>query len=141
MDRDAPTGRESLSRHAQAGVQLVKGTREPGEDPLAGALRELSEEAGVAGRFVDLGLRNRVAAFTEPDVAGNRYRLASSPPGYPGGPCHPRWIARTSPAMMGDGKRKQRAPSRRNSCSVSRLLARCSIASFPPPYLGKGSHY
>ena len=34
-------------RHPLAGVQLVKGTREPGEDIVAGALRELSEESGI----------------------------------------------------------------------------------------------
>ncbi|MFD2649565.1 NUDIX domain-containing protein [Devosia albogilva] len=34
-------------RHALAGMQLVKGTLEPGETPLAGALRELTEEAGL----------------------------------------------------------------------------------------------
>ena len=36
-------------RHPLAGVQLVKGTREAGESVEAGALRELMEEAGVAG--------------------------------------------------------------------------------------------
>ena len=42
-------------RHPQAGMQLVKGTREPGESIVAGALRELAEEAGikaVSGSFV-----------------------------------------------------------------------------------------
>jgi 8-oxo-dGTP pyrophosphatase MutT (NUDIX family) len=34
-------------RHPLAGVQLVKGTIEPGEDPGAAALRELAEEAGI----------------------------------------------------------------------------------------------
>jgi ketosteroid isomerase-like protein/ADP-ribose pyrophosphatase YjhB (NUDIX family) len=36
--------------HPQAGVQLVKGTLEPGEDPVTGALRELAEESGLTGR-------------------------------------------------------------------------------------------
>jgi 8-oxo-dGTP pyrophosphatase MutT (NUDIX family) len=34
-------------RHPLAGVQLVKGTREPGESIAAGALRELAEESGI----------------------------------------------------------------------------------------------
>ncbi|MET3897132.1 ketosteroid isomerase-like protein/8-oxo-dGTP pyrophosphatase MutT (NUDIX family) [Devosia sp. UYZn731] len=34
-------------RHPLAGVQLVKGTREAGESVIAGALRELAEEAGI----------------------------------------------------------------------------------------------
>ncbi|MBF0678189.1 MAG: NUDIX domain-containing protein [Devosia sp.] len=36
--------------HPQAGVQLVKGTLEPGEDPVTGDLRELAEESGLTGR-------------------------------------------------------------------------------------------
>jgi 8-oxo-dGTP pyrophosphatase MutT (NUDIX family) len=35
-------------RHPLAGLQLVKGTREPGESVASGALREMREEAGVA---------------------------------------------------------------------------------------------
>jgi 8-oxo-dGTP pyrophosphatase MutT (NUDIX family) len=34
-------------RHPLAGVQLPKGTVEPGEDPAAAALRELHEESGL----------------------------------------------------------------------------------------------
>ena len=34
-------------QHPVAGTQLVKGTLEKGEDPMAGALRELSEESGL----------------------------------------------------------------------------------------------
>ena len=34
-------------RHPLAGVQLVKGTLEPGETIVAGALRELAEESGI----------------------------------------------------------------------------------------------
>jgi 8-oxo-dGTP pyrophosphatase MutT (NUDIX family) len=34
-------------RHPQAGIQLVKGTVEPGEDPASAALRELREESGI----------------------------------------------------------------------------------------------
>lgn len=36
-------------RHPLAGLQLVKGTREPGESTSAAALRELAEEAGLEG--------------------------------------------------------------------------------------------
>ena len=54
--RGSAEAREILVfRHPQAGVQLVKGTREPGEAIVVGALRELAEEAGIAalsGRFV-----------------------------------------------------------------------------------------
>lgn len=42
--------REILAfRHPVAGVQIVKGTIEPGEAPEAAALRELEEESGVTG--------------------------------------------------------------------------------------------
>ena len=37
--------------HPLAGVQLAKGTREDGEDVVAGALRELQEESGIASPF------------------------------------------------------------------------------------------
>ena len=47
--REAPEGTEILVfEHPLAGVQLVKGTVEPGETPQAAALRELAEEAGLA---------------------------------------------------------------------------------------------
>ncbi|MGH1415995.1 MAG: NUDIX hydrolase [Pelagimonas sp.] len=43
-------------RHPLAGLQLVKGTIEPGEDPAQAAIRELREEAGVAASVaVSLG--------------------------------------------------------------------------------------
>ncbi|WP_255988266.1 NUDIX domain-containing protein [Chitinolyticbacter albus] len=46
--RDAAGGCELLVfRHPLAGVQLVKGTIEPGETAEAAALRELAEEAGL----------------------------------------------------------------------------------------------
>lgn len=35
-------------RHPFAGIQLVKGTLEPNEDPNAAALRELAEESGIS---------------------------------------------------------------------------------------------
>ncbi|MFQ6571976.1 NUDIX hydrolase [Pseudomonas sp. UM16] len=46
-----------LFRHPLAGVQLVKGTIEPGETPDKAALRELSEESGIDSATVvcDLG--------------------------------------------------------------------------------------
>ncbi|GAB7528909.1 NUDIX domain-containing protein [Pseudomonas sp. 3A(2025)] len=46
-----------LFRHPLAGVQLVKGTIEPGETPGEAALRELMEEAGISVATIkdDLG--------------------------------------------------------------------------------------
>lgn len=46
-----------LFRHPIAGVQLVKGTIEKGETPAQSALRELSEESGIASAWVvsDMG--------------------------------------------------------------------------------------
>ena len=45
-------------RHPSAGIQLVKGTIEPGEGPATAALRELREESGIADAAIceDLGL-------------------------------------------------------------------------------------
>ena len=44
-------------QHPHAGLQLVKGTIEPGESAGQAAVRELKEEAGVGGIVVrDLGL-------------------------------------------------------------------------------------
>jgi 8-oxo-dGTP pyrophosphatase MutT (NUDIX family) len=45
-----------LSRHPIAGVQLVKGTIEEGETPAQSALRELSEESGIASAWVVSGM-------------------------------------------------------------------------------------
>jgi 8-oxo-dGTP pyrophosphatase MutT (NUDIX family) len=44
--------------HPNAGLQLVKGRIEPGENPRAAALRELAEEAGIADMAIatDLGI-------------------------------------------------------------------------------------
>ncbi len=39
--------RHLLLHHPSAGLQLVKGTVEPGEDPTRAAARELFEEAGL----------------------------------------------------------------------------------------------
>ena len=45
-------------RHPSAGIQLVKGTIQPGERPSDAALRELREESGIGDAVVcrDLGL-------------------------------------------------------------------------------------
>lgn len=45
-------------RHPLAGLQLVKGTIEPGEEPGSAALRELREEAGIENATIaaDLGI-------------------------------------------------------------------------------------
>jgi 8-oxo-dGTP pyrophosphatase MutT (NUDIX family) len=46
--RRASSGEEVLVfRHPKAGVQLVKGTIESGEEPRNAALRELREESGI----------------------------------------------------------------------------------------------
>jgi 8-oxo-dGTP pyrophosphatase MutT (NUDIX family) len=46
--RNARNGREVLVfEHPIAGVQLIKGTVEPGESSAAAAIRELAEEAGI----------------------------------------------------------------------------------------------
>jgi ADP-ribose pyrophosphatase YjhB (NUDIX family) len=50
-------------RHPKAGLQLVKGTIEPGEMPEDAALRELAEESGVTNAQVvrDLGWSDEIA--------------------------------------------------------------------------------
>lgn len=50
-------------RHPRAGLQLVKGTIEPGELPEDAALRELAEESGIANARVvrDLGWSDAIA--------------------------------------------------------------------------------
>jgi 8-oxo-dGTP pyrophosphatase MutT (NUDIX family) len=50
-------------KHPLAGCQLVKGTLEPGERVVDGALRELAEEAGLVGT-VGSG-----ASWSGPDIA------------------------------------------------------------------------
>ncbi len=62
-------------KHPLAGIQLVKGTIEAGESPREAAVRELMEEAGLAGASVvsDLGLwkvelRDQVWSFHLCDV-------------------------------------------------------------------------
>lgn len=56
-----PSMRHILAfEHPEAGMQLVKGSIEPGEDVRAAALRELEEEAGIADTAIvrDLGTWN-----------------------------------------------------------------------------------
>ena len=58
MIRAGKSGLEILAfRHPQAGLQIVRGTVEPGEPPALTAMRELEEETGIAGAVVlhDLG--------------------------------------------------------------------------------------
>ena len=55
--RDASMRQILAFEHPEAGVQLVKGRIEPGENARAAALRELKEEAGIANTVIaeDLG--------------------------------------------------------------------------------------
>lgn len=55
--RDASMRQILAFEHPVAGVQLVKGRIEPGEDARAAALRELNEEAGISETMIaeDLG--------------------------------------------------------------------------------------
>jgi 8-oxo-dGTP pyrophosphatase MutT (NUDIX family) len=55
--RDSSLRQILAFEHPQAGVQLVKGGIEDGEDPRAAALRELQEEAGISNTAIaeDLG--------------------------------------------------------------------------------------
>ena len=48
-----------LFRHPQAGVQLVKGSIEPGETAQQAALRELWEETGVRAEHVTILAQTR----------------------------------------------------------------------------------
>jgi 8-oxo-dGTP pyrophosphatase MutT (NUDIX family) len=58
--RDSSMRQILAFEHPEAGVQLVKGSIEPGESVRAAALRELQEEAGIsdAGIAADLGTWN-----------------------------------------------------------------------------------
>ena len=61
--REGPAGPEVLAfRHPTAGLQLPKGTVEPGETIAAGARRELREESGLVldGPLEHLGVWERV---------------------------------------------------------------------------------
>ena len=56
--QDSAASKMMVFRHPSAGIQLVKGTIEPGERLSDAALRELREESGIADAVVcrDLGL-------------------------------------------------------------------------------------
>jgi 8-oxo-dGTP pyrophosphatase MutT (NUDIX family) len=54
--RDASFARILVFRHPLAGIQLVKGTIEPGENPAGACLRELCEESGICDARVDRNL-------------------------------------------------------------------------------------
>ncbi|HLA70603.1 MAG TPA: NUDIX domain-containing protein [Steroidobacteraceae bacterium] len=58
--RDASMRQILAFEHPEAGVQLVKGGIEPGENARAAALRELHEEAGISQTAIaeDLGTWN-----------------------------------------------------------------------------------
>lgn len=58
--RDSSMQQILAFEHPEAGLQLVKGRIEPGENPRAAALRELQEEAGIADTAIahDLGTWN-----------------------------------------------------------------------------------
>src|SRR6476469_8158119 len=53
---DAAFSRILVFRHPSAGIQLVKGTIEPGEDPAKAAVRELCEESGICDARVERNL-------------------------------------------------------------------------------------
>jgi 8-oxo-dGTP pyrophosphatase MutT (NUDIX family) len=55
--RDSSMRQILAFEHPTEGLQLVKGTIEPGEDPRAAALRELEEESGIRSVAIarDLG--------------------------------------------------------------------------------------
>ena len=59
-------------RHPIAGVQIPKGSLEPGEDAEAAALRELREESGISvARIVRKVGRHEVAVGAGPDENGS----------------------------------------------------------------------
>lgn len=60
--RDRHGRREILAfRHPQAGLQIVKGTVEPGETAIDAALRELAEESGIGNARIVQALGASVA--------------------------------------------------------------------------------
>ena len=56
--RDSSASKIMVFRHPSAGIQLVKGSIEPGESLADAALRELHEESGITDASIchDLGL-------------------------------------------------------------------------------------
>jgi 8-oxo-dGTP pyrophosphatase MutT (NUDIX family) len=63
--RDSSLSRILVFRHPSAGIQLVKGTIEPGEDPAAAAVRELCEESGICDATVERDLGVWVSGFED----------------------------------------------------------------------------
>lgn len=61
--RDPSRSRILVFRHPLAGIQLVKGTIEPGENPADAGLRELCEESGICDARVDRNLGVWEAGF------------------------------------------------------------------------------
>src|SRR5215510_12773950 len=55
--RDSSMRQILAFEHPEAGLQIVKGSIEPGEEPRIAALRELAEESGITGTDIarDLG--------------------------------------------------------------------------------------
>jgi 8-oxo-dGTP pyrophosphatase MutT (NUDIX family) len=62
---DTSLSRILVFRHPVAGVQLVKGTIEAGEQPATAALRELCEESGICDAIVDRDLGIWASGFEE----------------------------------------------------------------------------
>lgn len=58
--RDSSMRQILAFEHPEAGLQIVKGSIEPGENARAAALRELAEESGITGTDIarDLGTWN-----------------------------------------------------------------------------------
>lgn len=69
--RGSPDSPQILTfAHPRAGLQIVKGTIETGENPAVAALRELEEEAGTAAATVSLSLGSH-----DDIQAGERWHL------------------------------------------------------------------
>jgi ADP-ribose pyrophosphatase YjhB (NUDIX family) len=117
--------------HPLAGVQLVKGTIEPGELPEHAALRELCEESGICPAFatLELGrqitktksgrsgfvshiLRHRTTGFTEPPMTAGTC-FASS-----GTPCSARCLSSGIPSI-------------KELCASSKMPSNPSIEGMP----------
>lgn len=79
--RGAGAGTEILVfRHPLAGVQLVKGTIEPGETAAQAAVRELAEEAGLRGAVVLRCLGAWSSGFQDQVWSFEQVRCATPPP-------------------------------------------------------------
>ena len=85
--QDSALSKILVFRHPFAGVQLVKGTIEPGEGPADAALRELREESGIGDARVEQDLGVWDSSFE--DQVWSIY-LCSTPRVLPEG-----WVHRT----------------------------------------------